>query len=74
MLAGVVRESSNQYINERMGKLKDLARESIHGKNMRFSGPKTMMRKQTKKKQQRKLRNHDRSMRTPKGMKTQRKI
>ena len=30
--AGLIRESSNTYINERMGKLKDLARESIHGK------------------------------------------
>ena len=30
--AGLVRESFNTYINERMGKLKDLARESIHGK------------------------------------------
>ena len=32
MLSGLVRESSNKYINERMGKLKELASESIHGK------------------------------------------
>ena len=32
MLSGSVRESSNRYINERMGKLKELASESIHGK------------------------------------------
>ena len=31
MLSGLVRESSNKYINERMGKLKELASESIHG-------------------------------------------
>ena len=32
MLSGLVRESSNKYINERMGNLKELASESIHGK------------------------------------------
>ena len=31
MLSGLVRESSKTYINERMGKLKELASESIHG-------------------------------------------
>ena len=31
MLSGLVRESSNTHINERMGKLKELASESIHG-------------------------------------------
>ena len=32
MLTRLVQESSNKYINERMGKLKELASESIHGK------------------------------------------
>ena len=32
MLSGLARESSNKYINERSGKLKELASESIHGK------------------------------------------
>ena len=32
MSSGLVREESNKYINERMGKLKELASESIHGK------------------------------------------
>ena len=32
MAKGVVKETSNTYTNERMGRLKDLAREAIHGK------------------------------------------
>ena len=41
MLSGLVRESSNKYINERMGKLKELASESIHGKKHDVFKPKT---------------------------------
>lgn len=33
MTKGVVKETSNKYIQERMGRLKDLAREAIHGKS-----------------------------------------
>ena len=41
MLAGLVRESSkNIYINQRMGKLKELASESIHGKQHKIFRPK----------------------------------
>ena len=40
MLAGLVRESFKKYINERMGKLKDLARQSIHGKKHDIFSPK----------------------------------
>ena len=41
MLTGLVRESSKKYINERMGKLKELASESIHGKKHDVFKPKT---------------------------------
>ena len=40
MLAGLVRESSKKYIYQRMGKLKDLARQSIHGKKHDIFSPK----------------------------------
>ena len=40
MLAGLVKESSKKYIYQRRGKLKDLARESIHGKNHVIFSPK----------------------------------
>ena len=40
MLAGLVKESSKKYIYERMGKLKDLARQSIHGKKHDIFSPK----------------------------------
>ena len=40
LLAGLVRESFLKYINERMGKFKDLARESIHGKKHKIFRPK----------------------------------
>ena len=33
MTKGVVKETSNKYIQQRMGSLKDLAREAIHGKS-----------------------------------------
>ena len=36
MLSGLVTETSKTYINQRMGKLKDLARESITGKKQCF--------------------------------------
>ena len=50
MLAGLVTESFKTYIHQRMGKLKDLARESLHGKkNTRLSYPMKIMRKQTQK-------------------------
>ena len=39
--SGLVRESSIKYINERMGKLKELASESIHGKKHDIFKPKT---------------------------------
>ena len=41
VLSGLVRESSKTYINERMGKLKELASESIHGKKHDVFKPKT---------------------------------
>lgn len=40
MTAGLVRESSKKYINERMGRLKELASESIHGKQHEIFRPK----------------------------------
>ena len=40
MTAGLVRESSKKYINERMGRLKELASESIHGKQHDIFRPK----------------------------------
>ena len=41
MLSGLVRESSIKHINLRMGKLKELASESIHGKKHDIFKPKT---------------------------------
>ena len=35
MLAGLVGDTSKKYIYQRMGKLKELARESLHGKKTR---------------------------------------
>ncbi len=40
MLAGLVREASKKYINQRMGRLKELASESIHGKQHEVFEPK----------------------------------
>jgi len=41
MHAGLVKETSNKHINERMGRLKDLASESIHGYKHDLYKPKT---------------------------------
>ena len=40
MLAGLVGDSSKKYIYQRMGKLKELARESLHGKRHEVFLPK----------------------------------
>ena len=52
MLSGLVTETNKKYIDQRLGKLKDLARESVNGKTTRgFLCPRNMMKKQTKKRQ-----------------------
>lgn len=40
MTSGLVNETSKKYINERMGRLKELASESIHGKGHAVFKPK----------------------------------
>ena len=40
MRAGLVKESFKKYINQRLGKLKELASESIHGKQHEIFRPK----------------------------------
>ena len=48
VLSGLVKECSIKHINLRIGKLKELASESIHGKNTIFSNLKRISRKLTK--------------------------